>query len=67
MPVGSPTAERDASLQEGNGHMMVNKGAYDGTYLIAFRFGEGAGTNPEELIGAAHATDQHQDNREGPD
>lgn len=31
------------------------KGGFDGTYTVASRFESGKGTNPEELIGAAHA------------
>jgi osmotically inducible protein OsmC len=33
----------------------VASGAYEGPYSAASRFGEGEGTNPEELIAAAHA------------
>ena len=40
---------------EGNGHMRFGSGAFDGAYDFRSRFGEGAGTNPEELLGAAHA------------
>ena len=40
---------------EGTGHMRLGSGAFDGAYDFRSRFGEGAGTNPEELIGAAHA------------
>jgi len=40
---------------EGNGHMRFGSGAFDGAYDFRSRFGDGAGTNPEELIGAAHA------------
>ena len=35
--------------------MRVGSGAYDGPYTFASRFESGKGTNPEELIGAAHA------------
>jgi len=38
---------------EGTGHMRLASG--DGAYDFRSRFGDGAGTNPEELIGAAHA------------
>jgi osmotically inducible protein OsmC len=55
MPVRSSTAEWKGTLQEGSGHMVVGKGAYDGPYSFASRFEEGTGTNPEELIAAAHA------------
>jgi osmotically inducible protein OsmC len=40
---------------EGNGHMRFGSGAFDGAYDFRSRFEDGAGTNPEELIGAAHA------------
>ena len=55
MIVRSSTAEWHGSLREGHGHMRVGKGAYDGAYSFASRFESGAGTNPEELIAAAHA------------
>jgi osmotically inducible protein OsmC len=35
--------------------MRLGSGAYEGRYSFASRFEEGTGTNPEELIGAAHA------------
>jgi len=35
--------------------MKLGSGAYEGEYSFASRFQEGRGTNPEELIGAAHA------------
>lgn len=35
--------------------MRFGSGAFDGAYSFDSRFGEGAGTNPEELIAAAHA------------
>ncbi len=35
--------------------MRVGSGAYDGPFTYASRFEEGKGTNPEELVGAAHA------------
>jgi len=35
--------------------MMTETGAYDGTFSFATRFGDEAGTNPEELMAAAHA------------
>jgi osmotically inducible protein OsmC len=35
--------------------MRLGSGAYEGAYSFKSRFEEGAGTNPEELIGAAHA------------
>ena len=49
------TAEWNGTLKEGNGTMELDSGAYEGAYSYKSRFEEGTGTNPEELIGAAHA------------
>ncbi len=43
------------TLREGKGTMKFGSGAYEGAYTFASRFEDGNGTNPEELIGAAHA------------
>ena len=46
----------NGTLREGNGTMKVASGYFEGPYTFATRFEGGAkGTNPEELIGAAHA------------
>ena len=45
----------EGSLRDGRGHMKVGRGAYEGPYSFASRFEQGPGTNPEELLGAAHA------------
>jgi osmotically inducible protein OsmC len=42
-------------LKSGNGTLKVESGAFEGPYSASSRFETGAGTNPEELIGAAHA------------
>jgi len=55
MAVRSSSAEWKGSLKEGAGTMKVGNGAYEGPYTFASRFESGRGTNPEELIGAAHA------------
>lgn len=55
MPVKSSTATWEGSLKEGKGTMVVGNGRYQGPFTHASRFAEGDGTNPEELIGAAHA------------
>ena len=55
MAVRTSTAEWKGTLKEGSGTMRVGSGAYDGPYTYASRFETGPGTNPEELIGAAHA------------
>jgi lipoyl-dependent peroxiredoxin len=55
MPERTADARWDGSLQEGNGTMHMASGAYEGPYSFQSRFQEGDGTNPEELIAAAHA------------
>ena len=55
MPTRTAEARWDGSLQEGNGTMRMASGAYEGPYSFKSRFQEGDGTNPEELIAAAHA------------
>jgi lipoyl-dependent peroxiredoxin len=42
-------------LKMGQGTMSMESGAFEGQYSFSSRFEEGKGTNPEELIGAAHA------------
>ena len=48
-------AEWNGSLKEGSGEMALGSGNYTGPYSFVSRFENGSGTNPEELIGAAHA------------
>jgi len=48
-------AEWKGSLKEGSGEMEFGGGAYHGAFTFASRFETGDGTNPEELIAAAHA------------
>jgi osmotically inducible protein OsmC len=55
MAVQSASAEWNGSLKEGSGKMRVGTGAFEGPFTFASRFENGKGTNPEELIGAAHA------------
>ena len=56
MSVRTSSAEWKGTLKEGAGTMKVGTGgAYEGPYTWASRFDTGPGTNPEELIGAAHA------------
>src|SRR5256885_6540152 len=45
----------EGNLREGNGRVRLGSGAFEGQYSFASRFEEGTGTNPEELIAAAHA------------
>jgi lipoyl-dependent peroxiredoxin len=55
MPTRSASADWSGSLTEGDGEMSFGSGVYTGAYTYKSRFEEGQGTNPEELIGAAHA------------
>lgn len=55
MPSRKAKAQWNGDLETGNGNMSFGNGAYDGAYSFKSRFEEGDGTNPEELIGAAHA------------
>ena len=41
--------------QDGKGKVSLGSGAFEGNYSFKSRFEDGSGTNPEELIGAAHA------------
>lgn len=45
----------EGNLKDGKGTMNVGSGAFDGPYTFASRFENDKGTNPEELLGAAHA------------
>jgi lipoyl-dependent peroxiredoxin len=49
------TAHWNGTLTEGDGTMEFGGGAFSGQYSFKSRFEEGEGTNPEELIAAAHA------------
>src|SRR2546423_5396098 len=55
MPTRSSSARWQGNLKEGAGTMALGSGAFEGSYSFASRFEEGKGTNPEELIAAAHA------------
>lgn len=55
MPIRKAEALWEGSLKAGKGKMKFGSGAFEGNYSFASRFEEGPGTNPEELIGAAHA------------
>ena len=48
-------AEWQGDLKGGKGRIKLGSGSYDGQYSFQSRFEEGTGTNPEELIAAAHA------------
>lgn len=56
MPVRKAEAEWNGNLAQGSGRLKVGSGAFDGPYSFKSRFEEGqSATNPEELLGAAHA------------
>jgi len=42
-------------LESGSGTVTVGDGVFEGAYSFQSRFAEGEGTNPEQLIAAAHA------------
>jgi osmotically inducible protein OsmC len=48
-------AEWHGDLKSGEGQIKLGSGAFQGQYSFNSRFAEGKGTNPEELIAAAHA------------
>ena len=55
MPKRQADAHWDGAVQDGSGSLKLGSGAYEGPYSFKARFEEGEGTNPEELIAAAHA------------
>jgi osmotically inducible protein OsmC len=55
MAIRLATARWNGSLKEGSGTFTVQSGAVEGAYTWGARFGDDPGTNPEELVGAAHA------------
>jgi osmotically inducible protein OsmC len=55
MPTRSGSAVWNGDLQGGDGHLTVGDGVFEGAYSFKSRFEDGEGTNPEELIAAAHA------------
>ena len=55
MPIRQATAEWKGTLKEGRGRLHSQSGALNASYSFKSRAADGKGTNPEELIGAAHA------------
>ena len=55
MPTRSASAHWQGNLPQGSGTVSLGSGAFTGQYSFSSRFEEGTGTNPEELLGAAHA------------
>jgi osmotically inducible protein OsmC len=48
-------AQWNGDVMKGTGTVKLGSGAFEGQYSFNTRFADGVGTNPEELIGAAHA------------
>lgn len=55
MATRNGSARWEGDLSSGSGTVTVGDGVWTGSYSYASRFEDGAGTNPEELIAAAHA------------
>ena len=55
MAARNGSAEWRGDLKGGSGTVKVGDGVFEGNYSFSSRFEDGEGTNPEELIGAAHA------------
>jgi lipoyl-dependent peroxiredoxin len=55
MPTRTGSAQWRGDLMGGEGDLTVGEGVFSGRYTFKSRFEEGEGTNPEELIAAAHA------------
>ena len=55
MPVRKAEAEWTGDLTHGSGRLTTGRGNFEGSYSFGSRFEEAAGTNPEELVAAAHA------------
>src|SRR5207248_10925123 len=55
MPTSQATAVWEGKLKDGKGNFRAASGAFSGPYTFATRFEGAKGTNPEELIAAAHA------------
>lgn len=55
MAVRKADAVWNGGLKDGNGRLKTGSGAFEGSYSFSSRFEDGGGTNPEELLGAAHA------------
>ncbi len=56
MTVRESSAVWEGSSREGKGSLRLGSGVYEGPFTWASRFKDDPGTNPEELIAAAHAS-----------
>jgi lipoyl-dependent peroxiredoxin len=55
MPTRKASATWEGGFQQGKGRFKGESGAIDGAYTAGSRFAEEKGSNPEELLAAAHA------------
>ncbi|WP_192252763.1 OsmC family peroxiredoxin [Mesorhizobium caraganae] len=55
MTIREAFAEWQGTLKEGGGRLRLGSGVFEGAYSFPSRFENGPGTNPDELIAAAHA------------
>jgi osmotically inducible protein OsmC len=55
MPTRIANAHWEGDFKRGGGTVSLSSGAFSGPYNFSGRFEDGSGTNPEELLGAAHA------------
>jgi osmotically inducible protein OsmC len=55
MPTRIANAQWQGDFKRGGGSVALGSGAFEGPYNFSGRFEDGSGTNPEELLGAAHA------------
>ncbi|UCI06171.1 OsmC family protein [Mesorhizobium sp. B1-1-8] len=55
MTIREASAKWQGTLKEGSGRLRLGSGVFEGAYSFPSRFENGPGTNPEELIAAAHA------------
>jgi len=55
MATRNGSAEWKGDLKGGSGTVRVGDGVFEGSYSFTSRFEDGEGTNPEELLAAAHA------------
>jgi osmotically inducible protein OsmC len=55
MPTRLAKAHWEGDFKRGGGSVALGSGAFEGPYNFSGRFEDGTGTNPEELVGAAHA------------
>ncbi len=56
MPTRIASAHWEGDFKRGGGTVAVSSGLFSGPYNFSGRFEDGTGTNPEELLGAAHAS-----------